>query len=80
VTVNCLDGEKVIVTVPPGTQHGTALRVRGKGMPRFQASGRGDLFVVVEMQTPTELTAEQKELLKEFARLEAQRKRTTARA
>jgi molecular chaperone DnaJ len=80
VTVNCLDGEKVLVTVPPGTQHGAALRVRGKGMPRLHASGRGDLFVLVELQTPTDVTAEQRELLKQFAKLESERKRTSSRA
>jgi hypothetical protein len=38
------DGSKV--TVPPGTQSGTALRLRGKGMPRLHAKSKGDLYVV----------------------------------
>jgi molecular chaperone DnaJ len=80
VAVSCLDGAKVLVTVPPGTQHGTALRVRGKGMPRLQAKGRGDLFVVVELQTPTDISAEQRELLKQFSKLESERKKTSSRA
>ncbi|HXV78859.1 MAG TPA: molecular chaperone DnaJ [Candidatus Binatia bacterium] len=70
VTVPCLNGETVRVTVPAGTQSGAALRARGKGMPRLRGKGKGDLFVLVEVRTPTELTPEQKELLKKFARLE----------
>jgi len=74
--VICLEGEKVLVTVPPGTQHGTALRVRGKGMARLHAKGRGDLFVLVELQTPTDISAEQRALLKQFSKLESERKKT----
>lgn len=80
VAVTCLDGEKVRVTVPPGTQHGTALRVRGKGMARLHAKGRGDLFVLVELQTPTDISAEQRALLKQFSKLESERKKTSSRA
>lgn len=75
--VPCLNGEKLQVTLPPGTQNGTALRVRGKGMPRMQGKGRGDLFVVVEVRTPTNLTSRQRQLLKEF-KLEAEQPAKTA--
>jgi molecular chaperone DnaJ len=73
VTVACLEDEKVIVTVPPGTQHGTLLRARGKGMPRLHGRGKGDLYVVVEVKTPTDLTPRQRELLREF-KMEAGKK------
>lgn len=66
VTVPCLDGEKVQLTVPAGTQNGTSLRLRGKGMPRLRARGKGDLYAVVEIETPTDLTPRQRELLREF--------------
>jgi molecular chaperone DnaJ len=75
IEVSCLKGERVKVTVPPGTQSGTPLRLRGKGMPRLRARGKGDLYVVVEVRTPTDLTARQRELLKEFAGIEAERKK-----
>jgi len=75
VLVPHLQGEAVRLTIPPGTQSGTTLRVRGKGMPRLDRRGTGDFFVVVKVQTPVDLTAPQKELLKEFMRLEAERKR-----
>ena len=70
VTAPCLDGERVRVTIPPGTQSGTALRARGKGMPRLHGKGKGDLFVVVEVHTPTALSPQQKELLRELAKLD----------
>ncbi|MBM2803935.1 MAG: Chaperone protein DnaJ [Deltaproteobacteria bacterium] len=73
VTVPCLEDEKVIVTVPPGTQNGTMLRARGKGMPRLHGRGKGDLYVVVEVKTPTDLTSRQRELLREF-KMEASKK------
>ena len=66
VNIPCLEGERVKVTIPPGTQSGTAMRLRGKGMPRLHGRGKGDLYVVVEVQTPTDLTPHQRELLKEF--------------
>ena len=76
VTVPCLDGKKMQLTVAAGTQSGTTLRARGKGMPRLHGKGRGDLLVIVEVRTPTHLTSRQRELLKEFAQLEAERKST----
>lgn len=76
VLVPCLDGENVRLTIPPGTQSGTTLRVRGKGMPRLNGRGTGDLLVVVEVRTPTDLTTRQKELLREFVQLETQKKRS----
>jgi len=77
VEVPCLEGEKVKVTIPPGTQSGTGLRLRGKGMPRLHAKGKGDLYVVVEVRTPTDLTPRQRELLREF-KLEALKKSAAA--
>ena len=66
IEVPCLGGEKIKVTIPPGTQSGTSLRLRGKGMPRLHANGKGNLYVVVEVRTPTDLTPRQRELLKQF--------------
>ncbi|MDE3241866.1 MAG: J domain-containing protein [Nitrospirota bacterium] len=71
VSVPSLGGEALNVAVPPGTQSGSALRVNGKGMPRLGGKGTGRLFVMIDVRTPTDLTARQRELLKEFATLEA---------
>lgn len=65
VTVPTLDGQ-VTVKVPPGTQHGKTLRVRGKGGPR-PGGGTGDLLVTVEVQVPTKLSRQEKEALERFA-------------
>jgi len=75
VSVDCLSGERVRISVPPGIQSGTALRARGKGMPRLHGRGKGDLFVVVEVRTPSQLTPRQRDLLKQF-KLESERGHT----
>jgi molecular chaperone DnaJ len=74
VEIPCLDGERIKVTIPPGTQSGTALRLRGKGMPRLNAKGKGDLYVVIEVRTPNRYTPRQRELLKKSAKLETNKK------
>ena len=60
-----LDG-KVKYKIPEGTQTGTVFRLRGKGIPNLRGGGRGDQYVSVQVSTPTGLTKEQKELLKQF--------------
>src|SRR5258705_4163094 len=50
-----------------GTQTGTTLRLRGKGMPDVNGRGRGDLFATVQIQTPKKLTKEQRRLLEQLA-------------
>ena len=57
-----LDG-KGKMRIPPGTQPGTVLRVKGKGIPKRVASGRGDQLVEVTIEVPTQLTSKQKELI-----------------
>lgn len=65
VEVPTLDGRSE-VRVEPGTQPGTTLRMRGEGMPRLRRRGRGDLKVVVDVLVPTQLSAEQRDLLERF--------------
>jgi molecular chaperone DnaJ len=55
------------VTVPPGTQHAYVERVRGAGVPHLRGRGRGDLLIHVLVGTPTDLTPEQEELLRQYA-------------
>jgi len=66
ITVETLDGA-VELDVPSGTQSGEQFRLRGKGMPRLQRRGQGDLYVRVQMVTPERLTDEQREALEQFA-------------
>lgn len=65
-----LDGETISVKVPQGTQSGKEVRQRGAGMPVLQGRGRGDLVVHLQVETPTKLSARQRELLEEFRALE----------
>ncbi|MBI3998167.1 MAG: molecular chaperone DnaJ [Armatimonadetes bacterium] len=67
IPFKALDGE-VTLTVPPGTQPGTTLTVRGRGLPDLRGA-RGHLHVTVKVAIPRNLTAEQRALLEEFARL-----------
>ncbi len=67
VEVPTLDG-KGKLRVPAGTQPGTVLRIKGKGMPRRTGIGRGDQRVEVTVEVPTELTPRQRELLEELAK------------
>jgi molecular chaperone DnaJ len=61
ITVPTLNGE-ISVKVPPGTQPGSQLRLRGKGLPRFGARGRGDLYVRLAVALPERVGAEERSL------------------
>ncbi|GAC1384927.1 MAG: molecular chaperone DnaJ [Herpetosiphon sp.] len=58
---------KEALTIPPGTQHGTTFRLRGKGVPFLRGSGRGDQVVITRVEVPTRLTDHQRTLLQELA-------------
>lgn len=60
--------EPVTMKVPPGTQSGALFRLRDRGMPRLTGRGRGEQFVRVVVDIPKSLNAQQRELLREFAR------------
>lgn len=64
-----LTGESLL-TIPEGTQGGKTFRVRGQGFPNVHGRGKGDLLVRVVVETPTHLTAKQKEMLEEFGKTE----------
>ncbi|MBN9143521.1 MULTISPECIES: molecular chaperone DnaJ [unclassified Novosphingobium] len=61
-----MDGVRHVIDIPAGIQTGKQLRKRGAGMPVLNGRGMGDLVVEVAVETPTKLTARQKELLREF--------------
>ncbi len=68
LTSEACDGRcKAAVTVPAGAQTGKAVRIKGKGMPHLNGRQRGDLVVELFVETPTDLTPRQKELLEELA-------------
>lgn len=55
------------VEIPAGTQHGETIRLRGRGMPRVNRTGRGDLIVHVAITVPKKLTKKQRELMEQLA-------------
>ena len=66
VEIAGIDGERHTIDILAGIQSGKQLRKRGAGMPVLQGRGRGDLVIEVIVETPTKLTARQKELLREL--------------
>ncbi|MFP4145779.1 MAG: molecular chaperone DnaJ [Phycisphaeraceae bacterium] len=70
VNVPSLDGEQEL-TINPGTQHGTVLRIDEQGLPNLRSGQKGDLVVVLGIEVPTKLTARQEELLREYAETES---------
>jgi molecular chaperone DnaJ len=68
LNLTTLEGETDL-DIRPGTQSGSVLTLRGQGAPRLRATGRGNLLVHVEVQTPTRLDPEQEKLLRELAAL-----------
>jgi molecular chaperone DnaJ len=63
---NCDGNSRLTVKVPEGAQTGRTVRLKGRGMPSLRSRDRGDLVVELYVETPTKLTARQKELLREF--------------
>lgn len=66
---NCDGSNRMTVKVPEGAQTGKTVRLKGKGMPSLRSRQRGDLVVELFVETPTHLSARQKELLQELAGL-----------
>lgn len=69
VEVPVIDGGRARVKVPAGAQSGKQMRLRNKGMPALRGAGHGDMVIELAIETPVNLTARQKELLREFEKL-----------
>src|SRR2546428_235311 len=65
IKVRTLDGKRVVLKVPPGTQHGQKFRIPGQGIERN--GRRGDQYVEIHVQIPEKLTPEQEAAVREFA-------------
>jgi molecular chaperone DnaJ len=63
--VRTLDGKKVMLRIPPGTQPGRKFRIKGQGLEKN--GRRGDQLVAVQLTVPGALTPEQQDLMKQFA-------------
>ena len=61
------DGKELNLKIPPGTRHGTKMRLAGNGLPDMQSGIRGDLYVRIHILIPKELNSEQKNLIHQLA-------------
>jgi molecular chaperone DnaJ len=71
---------KAALKIPSGTQSGTTFRLRDKGMPSLRGGRQGDQLVRIHVEVPTALTAEQRRLLEEFARIGGDANEPTSRS
>jgi molecular chaperone DnaJ len=80
VALETLDGVEQL-RIEAGTESGTVIRLRGKGVPNINRRGRGDLYVTVHVITPTDLSREERKLIEQLAQLrgETTSKREPAR-
>ena len=69
IEVPTIDGGRSRVKIPAGSQSGRQMRLRGKGMPSLRGGSTGDMLIELAVETPVNLTAKQKDLLLEFAKL-----------
>jgi molecular chaperone DnaJ len=74
IQVPTLDGVASMV-IPPGTQSGQTFRLRGKGVPRLNGNGRGDLYITCRVEVPRRLDSRAQELFRELERLIAENPR-----
>ena len=70
--VGTVEGAKTRVKVPEGTQNGKQFRLRSKGMPVMRSSQVGDMYIQVAIETPSNLSKRQRELLSEFEQLSSE--------
>lgn len=66
IEVSTLEGKKIILKVPQGTESGKILRISGEGIPHFSRSERGNLYIELTVKTPKRLTKKQKELFEKL--------------
>ena len=67
ILVPTVEGEEAEVEVKPGTQPGTEIRLRGRGVPHLRRAVRGDLHVIVDVAVPTRLSKAEREALHAYA-------------
>jgi curved DNA-binding protein len=68
IGIPTIDG-KIQLTIPPGTQSGQKLRIKGKGVPHLRGSGKGDQFAVIKITVPKKLDEQTEQLIRDFQRL-----------
>jgi molecular chaperone DnaJ len=73
ILVENLEGDRIKVKIPAGTQNGTMLKVRGEGVPFLQSPNRrGDMYIKILVQIPQKLSSRARDLLREFAEIQGE--------
>jgi len=67
ISVPTLENKKLSLKIPPGTKHGTKMRMSGHGLPAMKGNQKGDLYVKILVKMPKKMTGEQKELARKLA-------------
>ena len=67
ISVPTPEGRQMSLKIPPGTRHGTKMRLSGHGIPHMRDNKKGDLFVRIQIAVPKQLTEEQENLIKKLA-------------
>jgi curved DNA-binding protein len=67
INVPTPDGRELSLKIPPGTKHGTKMRLSGHGLPGMKGKKRGDIYVRIRVIIPKSLTREQKKLFEKLA-------------
>lgn len=67
LAVPTIDNKQLSLKIPPGTRHGTKMRLSGHGLPTMKGNKKGDLFVRIQIKVPQQLNEEQKKLVKDLA-------------
>jgi len=67
LNVPTAEGGSLSLKIPPGTRHKTKMRMNGYGIPDMKGSGRGDLYVTIHVNVPSQITPEQQKLLRKLA-------------
>ena len=70
IFVPCIDGKKAKLSIISGTQTGTRLRMKGKGMPSLRGGSNGDQYVEIVLETPVNISKKQQDLIKEFINID----------
>jgi molecular chaperone DnaJ len=66
--VPSIEGSRINLTIPAGTQNDDKLKLKGKGMSKIRSSSRGDMYVHINVEVPKSLTKKQKELIEELSK------------
>ena len=66
ISVPTVEGKELSLKIPPGTKHGTKMRLPGHGLPAMRGKKRGDLYVHIQIPMPKHLNKEQKKLIKQL--------------